>query len=193
MGAGGEAERLLGLARYGTSSKPHRNLSVTRRALRNQSPYLAAVLGTQRQLHRRLAPDHPGRLWLEPARRRHRMTDYHVRARGEHVEATRRNVGKEVKKIVFLMGATADLNDGGSRICSQCFRMCGRDTDGFAHASVPSRKYVAYAMSAQHPAFSAKALTAPFQFHSAPPQGSRPLGASELGGVLLSTSACQLA
>jgi hypothetical protein len=47
----------------------------------------------------------------------------------QHVDATGRDVGKEVKKIVFLMGDTADMNDGGSGICVQCFRTCGRDKE----------------------------------------------------------------
>ena len=48
-------------------------------------------------------------LGLEPTRGHHGMTDQLLFPIGEHVEATGRDIGKEVSKIVLLMGYTADM------------------------------------------------------------------------------------
>jgi hypothetical protein len=66
---------------------------------------------------------------LEPARGHHGMTHQLLLPIREHVDATGRDVGKEVNKIVLLMGGSADLNDGSSGIWVQFFRTCRCDND----------------------------------------------------------------
>src|SRR3989440_6792615 len=72
---------------------------------------------------------------LEPRRRRHRMTDHLVLPIRQHVDATARDVGKEVIKIFLLMGCSADMNDGSPGLRVQFFRPCRRDHDCFTHAN----------------------------------------------------------
>src|SRR5712691_713220 len=72
---------------------------------------------------------------LEPTHRRHRMTNQLLFPIGQHVDATGRDVGKEVSKFVLLVGCSAHMNDGSPGLRVQIFRTCRRDHDGFTHAN----------------------------------------------------------